>query len=258
MAITTTLKKLGLNDKEIKVYLALLKNGRTKPTTLASLTKLNRATLYNIANSLVSKGIIAQDLGGKVLHFTPLPPDSLNKILEDTKRELNEKENLIKKAIDELSLIGASQNYPVPKMQFVEEKNLKKFLFDNLAKWSNAILTADGVWWGFQDHTFVENFSDWIEKSWQIKESKNEKFKAQILTNVSTIEKKIKNRYPKDKRLVRFFDDTNFTSSLWIAGNYLIVVSTHAHPFYAFEIHDELLTHNLREMFKRLWATSKE
>lgn len=42
MAIQQTLKKIGLNDKEIKVYLALLKNGPTKPSVLASYTILNR------------------------------------------------------------------------------------------------------------------------------------------------------------------------------------------------------------------------
>jgi len=256
MAITQTLKKLGLNDKEIRVYLTLLKSGKTKPSVLANLTKLKRASLYHIAKGLLAKGLIAEDFAGKTLQFVPLPPESLEQILEQSKRELDEKENLIKKAISEISLISAEKIYPVPKIRFIEENNLEKFLFDNLTKWQKEVIASDGIWWGFQDHSFVENFQKWISASWQTKESKNEHYKAQIFTNESKIETQIKGKYPKQKRNVRFLKDLNFTATVWVSGDYLIVIATHQRPFYAFEIHDKLLAQNMREMFKKLWALS--
>ncbi|MDD5340814.1 MAG: helix-turn-helix domain-containing protein [Patescibacteria group bacterium] len=256
MAINQTLKKLGLNDKEIQVYLALLKSGKTKPSVLANLTKLKRASLYHIAKGLLAKGLISEDFGGKTLQFVPLPPESLEKILEQSKRELAEKETLIKKAISEISLISAEKAYPVPKIRFIEENNLKKFLFDNLVKWQKEVINADGVWWGFQDHSFVENYSKWISATWQTKESKDKHYQAQIFTNESKIEAQIKNKYPKDKRRVRFLANQNFTATLWVCGDYLIVIATHQHPFYSFEIHDQLLAQNMRETFKKLWEVS--
>ncbi|MCX6743000.1 MAG: hypothetical protein NT116_02070 [Candidatus Parcubacteria bacterium] len=253
MALTQTLKKLGLNDKEIRVYLTLLKSGKTKPSVLANLSKLKRASLYHIAKGLLAKGIIAEDFAAKTLQFVPLPPESLENILEQNKRELKEKENLIKKAISEISLISAEKTYPVPKIRFIEENNLEKFLFDNLVKWQKEIIASDGIWWGFQDHTFVENFQKWIAASWQTKESKNEHYKAQIFTNESKIESQIKSKYPKQKRNIRFLKEQNFTATVWVCGDFLIVIATHQHPFYAFEIHDKLLVQNMREMFKKLW-----
>ena len=86
MAIKQTLQKLGLNDKEINIYLTLLKNGKTKPSDLAIMTKINRPTLYNLANSLVSKGVIAEDMGGKIMHLVPLSPNNLGNILEQIRR----------------------------------------------------------------------------------------------------------------------------------------------------------------------------
>lgn len=256
MAIIQTLKKLGLNDKEIHIYLSLLKSGLTKPSVLAKLTKLKRASLYHIAKGLLAKGLIAEDYGGKTLQFVPLPPASLEQILEQAKRELAEKEALIKKAINEISLISAEKSYPVPKIRFIEENNLEKFLFDNLVKWQKKVIASDGIWWGFQDHTFVENFQKWITASWQTKESKNENYKAQVFTNESKIEAQIKGKYPGQKRNVRFLKDLNFTATVWVCGDYLIVIATHQHPFYAFEIHDKLLAQNMKEMFKKLWITS--
>lgn len=256
MAITQTLKKLGLNDKEIRVYITLLKSGKTKPSVLATMTKLNRPTLYSVAKSLLAKGIIAEDFGAKSLQFVPLPPESLKQITEQSKRELKEKENLIKKAVAELSLISAQKAYPVPKIRFIEENNLEKFLFANLVKWQKQVIDSDGIWWGFQDHSFVENFQKWINASWQTKESKNEHYKAQVFTNESKIEAKIKGKYPKQKRNMRFLKEQNFTATVWVCGDFLITIATHQHPFYAFEIHDKLLAQNMRGMFKKLWTTT--
>jgi sugar-specific transcriptional regulator TrmB len=255
MAIQQILKKIGLNDKEIKVYLALLKNGPTKPSVLASHTQLNRATLYNIAQSLISKGIIASDLSGKSLIFAPLPPNDLEKILAVNKRELKEKEALIKEAVSELNLITSSHKYPVPKIRFIEENNLEKFLFDNLEKWQNDIIATDGVWWGYQDHTFPDNFEKWLDQTWKTKQSKANNYYARVFINDAEIEKKLQRKYINPKRQVKYLVGTNFTANTWVCGNYLIMIMTQQHPFYLIEIHDQLLARNTGEIFKKLWQS---
>lgn len=256
MAIQQTLKNIGFNDKEIKVYLALLKNGPTKPSTLASFTKLNRATLYNIAQGLISKGIISEDLSGKSLIFAPLPPGELGNILTAAKRELKEKESIIKEAIDELSLITSGKQYPVPKIKFIEENNLERFLFDNLEKWQDEIIAADGIWWGYQDHTFADNFESWLDQTWTTAQSKNNHYQAQFFINAAEIENKLKQKYSNPKRQVKFLEGTNFTANTWICGDFLIMIMTQHHPYYLIEIHDQLLAQNTKEIFKKLWNTS--
>src|SRR5581483_10778664 len=111
MSTHESLREIGLNDKEIKIYMALLKSGRMTPAALAKLSKISRPTVYNIAKSLLSKGIIAEDLGGKTLYLIPLPPESLKEIIEKPKRELEEKEKVVKKLIGELSLVTAEKKY---------------------------------------------------------------------------------------------------------------------------------------------------
>ena len=257
MTTQDLLNKIGLNDKEIRVYLALLKNGRLTPTVLSKLTKINRATVYNIAKSLLTKGVIAEDLGGKTLYFTPLPPANLIQIIDKPKRELSEKETLVKKAISQLSLITAEKEYPVPKIQFVEEDKLEDFLYENTSKWNNELLKVDAIWWGFQDHSLVEHYENWVLWFWKQKEYRDSKVKTRLLSNVSPIEEKMGRKLPKTKRDIRFLNGMNFTSSIWVAGDYLIMIVTQKRPFYLVEIHDAVLAHNMREVFKKLWSLTE-
>jgi sugar-specific transcriptional regulator TrmB len=254
MNIQDTLLKIGLSEKEIKVYLALLKRGRATPSMLAKLTKINRPTIYNVVKSLSSLGIVAEDVGAKTLYATPLPPVALQKVLERSRRELDEKKNLIEQAIGELSRITIGTQYSVPKIQFVQEDGLLDFLHQNIGKWQQAALNADGVIWGFQDKSFATEFSAWIESGWKTKESKSTKYQTRFLTNESDFEKKIAKKF--SNRSVKFLKDTNFTSTLWVAGDYLVIVAANQHPHYLFEIHDATLAHNIQEVIRKLWESA--
>lgn len=255
MAINETLREIGLNDKEIEVYLCLLKNGKTSPTTLSKLTKINRATIYNITRSLISKGIIAEDVSGKTIYFAPLPVSSLEQIVKRPMRELEEKGVLIKKAIDELSLITAKSQYIVPTIRFVEEQDLENYLYENIEKWQKSVIDIDSTWWGLQDYTFIDHFRKFNDWYWKQEFSQN--VNMYQVGNYSEAEEEALKRYNKPNRDVRFSTDINFTSSVWVGGDYIIMIVTRQHPFYLFEIHDIALAHNMRQVFKKLWNQSK-
>ncbi|HEY0907774.1 MAG TPA: helix-turn-helix domain-containing protein [Candidatus Paceibacterota bacterium] len=257
MSLNEKLADIGLNAKEIKVYLALIKKGRMTPTSLSKICGISRPTVYNIARSLLTKGIIAEDLGGKTLYLSPLPLESLKQIIEKPRRELEEKESLIKKLIDELSVVTAEKEYPVPKIRFVEESGLKNFLYENFHKWQDAISSIDFTWWGFQDHSLVENYEEWIRWVWNQKQYQDPRVKAHLLSNISPIENKMKRTLSREKRDIRFLPGMNFTSSVWVAGDYLVMAVTRQHPFYLVEIHDVTLAHNMREVFKKLWSLTE-
>lgn len=249
-----TLKRIGLKDKEIELYKVLLEHGRTTPSQLSKLTGINRATVYASVNGLIAQGLVVEDLAGSVLHYLPLPPKNLLKTIHNSRRELADKEKMVKQAIKDLSQISAGGQYIIPKINFVEEKNLEKYLYDNAARWNKELLKFDGTWWGFQDHSLVENFEDWILWVGKSKEYNHPKINAKLLSNNSSIEAKMENKIPKSKRNTRFTNDMNFTSTVWIVGEYIVTISTRQHPFYLIEIHDAVLAHNLRETFKKLWS----
>ena len=48
----------------------------------------------------------------------------------------------------------------------------------------------------------------------------------------------------------------NFSSTIWVNGDYIIVIQTAEKPFYLFEIKERGLAKSLRYMFKKLWNES--
>lgn len=257
MSAHETLAELGLNEKEIKVYTCLLKTGRLTPAALSRITKINRATVYSISSGLVSKGIITEDRG-KTLYLASLPLESLKQLIERPRRELESKQDLVKKAIAELSLSTAGAQYVVPKIRFVEEDNLKDFLYENGKKWVNELKETDGIWWSFQDHTIVEHYKEWIEWISSTKEYKDAKVSSKILSNDSAIEREMERKVPRTKRALRFIPGLDFTAGVWVSGDYIVMIETQQHPFHLLEIHDATLAHNMREVLKKLWELSEK
>ena len=250
----TLLKELGLTAKETNLYLALLTAGRSTPTSLSKTTGINRATVYSVAKGLISKGLITEDTSGKTLYFVALPLSSLEQLIEKPRRELEEKEELVTQTINQLSLISAKEAYPVPNIRFIQEDSLNNFLYENIRKWQRATLAYDGVVWGFQDESFAETYRDWIAYGWRTKESKDPRYIVRHLTNMSSFEKGMKKF---SNRFIQFLTDVDFTSTVWVAGDYLAMVVTKQHPYYLVEIQDKTLAHNMREVLQTLWNKNK-
>ncbi len=257
MNVESTLAKIGLNDKEITLYLILLERGKIKPSELARISKINRATTYSILNNLVSKGIIAADESGRTTLFSPLPPESLRNMTRDARREVEEKEALLSDAIEDLKLLQSTHEYPVPKMRLVEESDLEKYLYDNTTKWQDAIIAGDGVWWGFQDKKFAEKYQKWIDFTWTTTRSTQQNYKPKVFTNTSETELELRDKYAKLGRDAKVILDIKFTANMWVCGDYTVMIAVDQKPAYLIEIHDTMIAHNIKSIFKKLWDTTK-
>lgn len=87
--LLTHLTKLGFNQGEAKIYLALLNNGDATASELARKTSLGRTNIYNYAKSLQDKNMISDyERNGKV-YFKASDPKELYNLLEIQKKELS-------------------------------------------------------------------------------------------------------------------------------------------------------------------------
>lgn len=256
MDAKASLAQIGLKDKEVSTYLTLLEHGRLKPAEIATLTKINRATVYNILQSLVSRGIIAEDISGTTRYFTSLPPENLINLTREAKREIEEKEALITEAVNEIALLRAEHTYPVPKMRLIEESNLEKFLFDNTTRWQDAIIAGDGVWWGFQDKKFALKYQKWIDFTWTTDQSTHLNYIPKVFTNTSETELELAKKYAKSGRTAKILSDIELTANMWVCGDYLVMIVVDQKPNYLIEIHDAMMAKNIKGIFKKLWSVS--
>lgn len=59
-ALPQELKKVGMSDKEARIYAAVLELGSAFPSKIAQATKLNRTTVYAVLSNLAIKGLITE------------------------------------------------------------------------------------------------------------------------------------------------------------------------------------------------------
>jgi len=95
MKIEETLELLNFSKNEIKVYLTLLKIGRSKAGAIAKHAMMDRSSTYAALDSLLKKGMASYVVEVNKKIFTPSNP---NKLLD----YLKEKEELAKRAIPQL------------------------------------------------------------------------------------------------------------------------------------------------------------
>lgn len=90
--IELELRKLGLREKEVKVYLAGLELGPSSAQNIAQKAHITRPTAYEIIKKLKEKGLYTEEKqkGKKV--FIAQSPERILGLLRVQKREIEEKE----------------------------------------------------------------------------------------------------------------------------------------------------------------------
>lgn len=251
--IQELLKQLGFSEKEIAIYIAVLQKGKVSPSDVAKTTGINRTTVYSVAKDLIKRGVISEDLGiDSTRYLVALP---LNDLKQEEERKIENKKKTLNQAIEELSILSKDAKYTVPKIVFIDGKNLEKYLYKQSKTWSKSIMKRDGIWWGFQDVSYVEHYEKIID--WYWKEVAPPELSLKLLTNKSPLEQEMaKKQYPQRK--IKFWSNTKqFTASTWVCGDYVVMIITSQKPHYLVEIYDATLAHNMRETFKGLWKMVK-
>lgn len=116
MSIQAVLKNFGLNEKEIAVYLALLKLGSAPVRRIAEQAEINRTTVHDILNKLIDQGLVSFVDKEKHRYFTSEPPEHLLHSLKVRQQKIKGVEDDIKDILPELkSLYEKSESRPKAK-----------------------------------------------------------------------------------------------------------------------------------------------
>ncbi len=249
------LTNIGFNEKEIAVYLTLLKKGYANAGALAKATGISRPTVYNVVQALVAKGVIVENLAGKSAKFAALPPDNLRNLLKVDQALLVKKEQVITEAIQFLSNIQLEDTHPVPHIRYIEEKRLKDYLHEATLRWDKSGQETDKTWWGFQDHTLVEQYERYIHWFWKNVAQDTE---VKLLTNHSAVERRMNIYHKYAKRHIKLWNQAgHFNATTWVVGEYVIMVITSKKPMYLVEIHDATYAESQRNLFRGIWEELK-
>ena len=123
------LSLLELSEKEKIIYQMVLEKGKATPSFISRLTGINRTTVYSVATELKARGLIVEDSSGKIIYLTPASEAELGRIIEKEKDLLKSREQNILSLQKIIKTIPASKSYSVPKIRFIEEQDLEKYLW---------------------------------------------------------------------------------------------------------------------------------
>jgi sugar-specific transcriptional regulator TrmB len=135
--IKDILVELGFSEKEIDVYLAMIRLDRATASLIAKETNINRTTVYDILAILIKRGLASKIAKSSKTYFYAFPPDKLVDYLEREKRQYEKKIDAQKEKIQKImpELVSMQNIYSVnkPKVKFFEgEKGMREAYEDSL------------------------------------------------------------------------------------------------------------------------------
>ena len=114
--IESILKKIGLSDKEVKVYLACLQSGPSPVRKIAQAAGVNRGTAYDILRSLMDLGLVSYYHQDKHQYFIAEDPAKLTNTIEQRQQQLEKTKGEIDQLIPQLkSMYDRAGTKPVVK-----------------------------------------------------------------------------------------------------------------------------------------------
>jgi|GEM_PF-1027481 len=84
------LEKLGLSDKESRVYFAMLELGQTTALNIARVSEIKRTSVYDTIERLQKRGLVTEQHVGLKRKFVAESPRVLQSLLHEQQQELEE------------------------------------------------------------------------------------------------------------------------------------------------------------------------
>ena len=237
------LQNIGLDEKEISVYKALLELGEATVLTAAKKAGIKRPTAYLVLNSLESKGLASRVARGKRTFFTPQHP---KKIITEAELRLSE----LREFVPQLEAM-MQQRDDRPRVMIYEGKDELDKAYDEyfvtkgeIVFMSNMELTQDIFARSLQKFDYISHLSE---------------FKTREIVDDSETSLAYAKRVSGPNRHLRFMPKafSPFATDIGIFGNTTLITSGKK-EFFTVKIESEEIANAFRAMFEAMWQISEE
>lgn len=243
----------GLSEKEIILYLTLLRSGPTTVMSLSRATEIKRSTAHNTVDELINKGLISQTNYGERRLVIAESPEKLKFLLEQKKWEMKKLEDNIPEMVKIIkeSVPEHRENTEVEVRYYHGEKGFKEVCQRSLMKSKDEIL-------------FLSNYDEW-SKIYTIEYDKNHyiptRIKNQLHLKLLTFEseqtiemKKDENHYNRE---IRFLNKKFLFPSTIIIYGCEVSIMFSSKPYTAILIESYEITESFKKIFYGLWEFAK-
>jgi sugar-specific transcriptional regulator TrmB len=130
--VTAILKEIGLSEKEIQLYLALLSSGVQTIKQIADAAAMNRTTAYRFLEALKHRGLVEWIVGPRGTLIQAAPLDALALYVQDQKRQFMRLEALLPKTISALTQVRPQKKFSTQVRYFEGELGIRHMIWNTL------------------------------------------------------------------------------------------------------------------------------
>lgn len=245
---TEFLEKLGLSKNEAKLYLVLLRLGKANSAELARESGIHRINIYDVLNSLVSKGLVSFITLAKSKTFKPESPERL-------KETLNEKLSMLEKELPEMLQAFNAKKEPceVSVLRGVEGK---KAQFEEIARSAkdtvNRVFIPHGLI-SLERQPYKTVLHKWFERL-----SKQKVETRTLLLDTSEARQRVKQFKDINGYHARFSKEIKFAPVSWDVCSDLLFLTFHTEPYLIIRIKSKEIANAFKNSFEIMWKAAKK
>src|SRR3989338_1671215 len=242
---TDILRKIGLTENEIKIYLQLLKSGSSTAYEIGKQTGIYRVHVYDKLEQLMDKGLVTHVYSGAKKFFQATPPAKIQHYLEDRKKELELQEEAVNSILPELEKMANLPKEDTFVEVFKGNEGLKYFLKDIIKTGKEVLIT------GIDDQKYQEAIPVFMKQ--YFRDLKTNKIPERVITL------KRKNIFLFNKELApwtnyRYLEATQFNpTNTFVYGNKVVIVAWGS-PVTAVMIKNNEVAKTYKNNFEYLWS----
>jgi sugar-specific transcriptional regulator TrmB len=244
------LRKVGLTEGEIKVYLALLELGSTTSGKITKKCGISGSKVYEVLDRLMNKGLAASIIKNGVKNFEAASPERIMDYMEEKKKDIEKEKISIQKIIPQLLL------------RRKEAKNAAARVFTG---WEGLKTANEDI------INTLKKGEEWLSmglteqpKSWEVYFTKRQKVRAQKgIIQKHLLNEKYKSLYEQRKKLphteFRFLPkEFEMPTSTEIYANKVMIMIISKEDPMAIMIESDAVADSFRKYFYALWRTAKK
>ena len=161
-SIRILLERIGLDEREIEVYIALLPLGAARASDIAKASKQSRSHTYLILRSLREKGLVSEVEKGKVIEFVAEPPKRLMAYLQDREEEMRRLQIMTERVLPQLQSLSTTLEAQ-PRVTFLTGlEGMKRVYRDAMMEEFYGIFNPEVMYNLFEENVFLTIFGSQI------------------------------------------------------------------------------------------------